>query len=183
MKNKLTVLFALFLFVCFAACSCGSEVSALENFCVAVRDFDLAKAEKYVLSGDKYFENVKSLSEELTDEQRQTVKDIYKNMAFSDFKEEGGVCTFTVKYVDFDRIIREVETSLNMGASADESLREIAASETFQKRFMQTKTGVKVQLEKDGGNVYVSLGISGENAEFTSLMGLDKFLRWYSLQS
>ena len=182
MKNKITVLFALFLCVCFIACSCGADVSALENLCYAARDFELAKAANYVSDDEGYFQTVLSFAEGLTEEQKETAEAVFSQMAFSEFEEKDGVCTLNVKYVDFSSLIAYVDVAASAGASATESLGEILESGRLQKQFMKTKNGVRVTLLKNGGNVLVPLGYAGVNAEFTSLLGLDTFLRWYSLQ-
>ena len=185
LKTKVTVLCALFIAACFFVCSCGSEVISLENFCFAVRDFDLAKAEKYVADDTEgYFRNVRSLAEELTEEQAKTAKAIYSHMAFSDFAEDGGAYTVTVKYVDFAALINAVNVESSTGASSLETLSEIVESGRLQKQFMKTQSGVRVEYSADSSEStkQIKLGYSGINSDFTRLLGLDTFLRWYSLQ-
>ncbi|MBQ9746770.1 MAG: hypothetical protein IJW21_08110 [Clostridia bacterium] len=182
MKNKFTVALALFLCVCTLLCSCAEDVSALENLCFAVRGFELEEAAKYVYDGEGYFAGVLSLAGELSGEKAELAKLIYSKMEFSGFEEDGGVCTFTVKYVDFSALIAAVNVDASAGASATESLRGIVESGRLQKQFMKTKNSVKVTLRKDEGGALVPLGYAGENAELTGILGLDTFLRWYSLQ-
>ena len=180
MKNKITALSAFVLCICFLLCSCGADVSALENLCFAVRDFDLSKAAKYV--GGEYFENILSLAEELTEEQTETAKEIYAAFSFSDFKETDGVCTFTLSYVDFNELIKAVNNESGAGASASESLRDVINSGRLKKQFVKSVSGVKVTLSKENGKVCVPLGRAGVNKDFTAKLGLDTFLGWYALQ-
>lgn len=182
MKNKITFACALLLCLCFLLGSCGADVSALENLCFAVRDFDIAGAEKYVLDSEGYFAGAALLAGELSAEQAALAKQIYSKMEFSGFEEEDGICTFTVKYVDFNSLITAVTVDASAGASATESLRGIVESGRLEKQYMKTKNGVKVTLHKGEDGVLVPLGYAGENAEFTGILGLDTFLRWYSLQ-
>ena len=183
MKKKIKAFFALLLLLCFTASSCGADVSALENLCFAVRDFDLERAEKYT-GEDKegYFGGVLSLAEGLSAEKKETAKAIYSAMTFSKAVEEDGVCTVTVRYVDFKGLTEAVEFEVNTGASATESLREIIESGRLQKQFMKTAADVKVTLSKNENGAFVELGYAGENAELTRIFGLDTFLRWYAMQ-
>jgi hypothetical protein len=102
-------------------------------------------------------------------------------MSFSEFSEEDGACTLTVKYIDFDRLKRDVDARINTGASATDVLSEIVESKGIA-RYTVTANGVKVMLRNDGEKVSVPLGYAGENAEFTKMLGLEAFLRWYILQ-
>ena len=182
MKNKITLLFVLMLSFCIAASSCGADVSALESLCFAVDDFDLVKAEKYVCDEEGYFAEVKALAEGLEAEKAEITKAIYAHMAFADFAEKDGVCTLTVKYVDFDRLKSDVNFRINTGATATQVLREITESKGFAAQYIKTAEKVTVTLRKDGGRAYVPLGYAGNNSEFTKILGLDTFLGWYTLQ-
>ena len=182
MKNKFAVLLALFLCTCFFICSCGADVSTLENFCFALRDFDLAKAEKYISDEEGYFARVKDLAKELNAEKAEIAKAIYANMEFSDFTENDGVCTLTVKYVDFEKLKRDVSSRTNAGETVTDVLREITESNGFAAGYLKTREDVTVTLRKDGSEVYVLLGYVGINSEFTKMLGLDSFLIWYNLQ-
>ena len=182
MKNKIILLAALILCACIAASSCGADVSALENICFAMEEFDLERAEKYVYDEEGYFANAKSFADGLSAEKAEIAKAIYANMSFSDFEESGGVCTLTVKYVDFERLKRDVSSKINTGKTAADALREIAESSGFAMGYLKTAENVTVTLYKEGGKAYVPLGLAGVNSEFTKMLGLDSFLGWFSLQ-
>ena len=181
MKNKLTILLALLLCVCLSASACGADVNSLENLCFAVADFNLARAADYVDDGEGYFATVTSLASRLDAEKAEIAKAIYSSMSFSEFSEEDGACTLTVKYIDFDRLKRDVDARINTGASATDVLSEIVESKGIA-RYTVTANDVKVMLRNDGEKVSVPLGYAGENAEFTKMLGLEAFLRWYILQ-
>ena len=181
MKNRIILLLALLLLLSLAASSCGADISALESLCFAVRDFELAGAAEYVSDGEGYFASVLSLSRELSEEQTEIAEKIFSNMSFSDFEENGGVCTLTVRYVDFDKLKKDVNTRANAGASALDVLRELAESKGFS-TYMNTAEGVTVALSAEGENVLVPIGRAGVNAEFTEMLGLEAFLSWLTLQ-
>ena len=172
----------LILSVCIAVSSCGADVSALENLCFAVEDFDLERAEKYACDDEGYFAGVKALADRLDAEKTEITKAIYSQMAFSGFAENGGVCTLTVKYVDIERLKSDVSFRINTGATATDALREITESKGFAAQYIKTAENVTVTLFNDGGKAYVPLGYASVNAEFTKILGLDTFLSWYTLQ-
>ena len=183
MKNKITAFFALLLCACTVLCSCGADISALENLCFAVESFDLAKAEKYVSDAEGYFEDVRALESELTEEQRQIAKEVYSYTGFSGFSEKDGVCTVTVKYVDVAELMRNANGGLAAGVgTASEYIRDAIDSGALKNLFVKTEQNVKVVLSQENGKAKVPLGYTGENADFTRLLGLETFLRWYSLQ-
>ena len=183
MKNKITVLLALALCLCFAVSSCGAEVSVLEGFCFATRDFDLDAAGKYVADGtEKYFGKVLDFAGELSAAQNETAKKIFSKMAFSAFEEDGGVCTVTVKYINFAKLIKNVENDVVTGSTATQSLERLLEGGRFEMQFMDVAENVKVTLSSSDGKSCIVLGYSGANAEFTELLGLDTFLSWYSAQ-
>jgi hypothetical protein len=183
LKNKIFAFFALFLCACTALCSCGADVSALENLCFAVGRFDLEKAEKYVFDAEGYFEDIRELEGELTEEQREIAKEVYSYMSFSDFSEKDGVCAVTVKYIDVAELMRNANGALASGTgTASEYLRDAIDSGAIKNLFLKTAKSVKVVLSKENDKAKVPLGYTSENADFTRLLGLDTFLRWYSLQ-
>ncbi len=182
MKNKIILLLVLMLLLCISVSSCGADVSALENFCFAMDDFDLARAEKYVYDTEEYFAGVKALADGLDAEKAEIAKAIYAHMDFSDFTEKDGVCTLTVKYVDFEKLRMDVNFRVNTGATATEVLREITESKGFAAGYIKTAENVTVTLRKDGGKAYVPLGYAGVNSDFTKKLGLDTFLGWFILQ-
>ena len=183
MKNKITAVLALLLCLCLAASSCGADISALEGFCFAVQDFDIDAANKCVLDGsEKYFERVLAYFRALSDEQKETAKKLFSKMAFSEFKENDGVCTLNVKYVNFQKLIKTVENDVVTGSTATESLERILESGRIEMQFTEIAKEVKVTLSKAEGKAYLTLGYLGENEEFTRILGLDTFLGWYSEQ-
>lgn len=167
--------------LCIAASSCGADISALENLCFAMEDFDLARAEKYAYDAEEYFAEAKVLAQGLDAEKAEIAKAIYSHMAFSNFTEKDGVCTLTVKYVNFEKLRRDVNFRVNTGASATDVLRELLESKGFS-AYTETADNVTVTLRKDGGKAYVPLGHASVNPEFTKMLGLDTFLGWFILQ-
>jgi hypothetical protein len=168
--------------LCIAASSCGADVSALENLCFAMEDFDLERAGKYVGDEEGYFARGKDFAEELDSEKAEIAKAIYSNMDFSDFTENEGVCVLTVKYVDFEKLRMDVNLKVNTGASATDVLRELLESKGFAAKYIKMAENVTVTLSKDGGAVCVPLGYASVNSEFTKMLGLDTFLGWFILQ-
>jgi hypothetical protein len=154
----------------------------LENFCVAVRDFDFLEAEKYISDDEGYFANAKALAQGLSSEKAEIAKDVFSYMSFSDFSEEDGVCTVTVKRVDFYNLKKDVEFRASVGDSATEVLRELLESKGFAAKYIKTIENVKVSVRKNATGASVPLGHASENSDFTALLGLDTFLGWYTLQ-
>ena len=184
MKNKIYTVFLLLLCTCFFATSCGAEISALDNLLFSVRDFDLAKAEKYVSDADGYFAGVRELEGLLTAEQKGIAKEIYSYVSFSEAVEENGTCTLTLKYVDVAELIKSANETLAAGTgSASDYLRDMLEGGTLKNLFLKTEKNVTVVLSEIDGKAAVALGYAGENADLTRFLGLDTFLRWYSLQS
>ncbi len=185
LKNKIIILVCLALCACFLLVSCAPKISVLEDYCFAVADFDLEKAATLAAENDaeKYFENVLKYAQNLTEEQRGIAKELFSQMKFTEFTEGEGYYTVTVRYIDFSALIRSVNDSLAVGTGrASEYIREIIDSGRIKNQFLKTEQGVKVMLTEEDGKTKVPLGYSGDNARFTSLVGLDTFLRWYSTQ-
>jgi hypothetical protein len=181
LKNRIILLLALLLLLSLAASSCGAQVSALENLCFAVQDFDLAGAAEYVDDAEGYFASVISLSGELSQEQTEIAEKIFSNMSFSDFEEKDGTCTLTVKYIDFDKLKKDVSARVNAGATATDVLGELVESKGFS-AYMNTAKGVTVTLSAEGERALVPIGRTGVNAQFTEMLGLEAFLSWFTLQ-
>lgn len=181
MKNRIIILPVLLLCICLAASACTADVSALENLCFDVRELDLAGAAEYVYDSEGYFASAKALMAELPEKKAEIARKIYSNMSFSNFEENDGVCTLTVKYVDFKKLIEAAEAKTNAGASATDALGDIVESKGFS-AYMKTAEGVKVTLAKEGGNALVPIGRAGVNSEFTAMLGLETFLGWFILQ-
>jgi len=181
LKNRIIILPVLLLCICLAASACTADVSALENLCFDVRELDLAGAAEYVYDSEGYFASAKALMAELSEKKAEIARKIYSNMSFSNFEENDGVCTLTVKYVDFKKLIEAAEAKTNAGASATDALGEIVESKGFS-AYMKTAEGVKVTLAKEGENALVPIGRAGVNSEFTAMLGLETFLGWFILQ-
>ena len=172
----------LLLSISLAASACGADINSLENFCFALRNFDFEKAAGFVDDAEGYFAKTMTLAKGLDTEKAVIAKDIFSNMSFSDFKENDGAYTLTVKYVDFKKLILAVESHINTGASASDVLREMTESGRIGKQFTVKQSGVPVMLTKNGKTALVPLGRAGVNAEFTAMLGIDTFLEWYILQ-
>ena len=181
MKNRIIILFALFLCVCLAASSCATDVSSLENLCFAVQDFNLAAAAQYVDDSEGYFASASALANGLSREKAEIARKIYSYTSFSDIEEKDGVCTLTVRYVDVEKLKKNVSARVNTGAYATDVLGDIIGGKGLS-AYMKTETGVKVTLTKESGTALVPIGRAGVNAEFTSMLGLEAFLGWLTLQ-
>ena len=182
MKNKIIFLLVLVMCVCTAASSCGADVSALENLCFAMEDFDIARAAEYVDDTEGYFSEAKALAAVLGAEKSEIAKDIYANMSFTDFTESDGVCTLTVKYIDFERLKRDANAKINAGEAATDVLGEIVESKGFAAQYVKTAENVTVTLNKSDSGALVPIGYASVNGEFTKMLGLDTFLGWFILQ-
>lgn len=185
MKGKHISLLSLMLCVCVILSSCGSALDTVENFCFAVKDLDMEKMAKYTVDdAEKYFENVMSYWGELSEDQKSIVKELFAYVSFTDIAEENeGVFTLKVKAVDFSSLISSVEISLAAGTdNASDYIREIIDGGSFKGRFLKAEQGVTVIVSDTDDGYKITLGHSGKNKEFTALLGLDLFLRWYSTQ-
>lgn len=184
MKTKIFSAAALFLCVCVLLCSCASALDTAESFCISIEKFNLEKAEGYVSDdAEKYFENVLKYESKLSDEQKEIAKKLYSYVKFSDISENGdGTFTVaTVKHIDFAALIVSVDINLATGTeSASDYISDMMKAETFSQNFVRTKNNVKITVTETDGDYKLVLGYSGDNKEFTALLGLDTFLRWYS---
>lgn len=184
LKKGFILLLSLTLVLCFVLSSCGGPLDALENFCFAVKDFDIERMSSYTEdNAEKYFENVKSYEAMLSDEQREVAAELFSRMSFNDITEENGYFTVTVKYVDIASIISTVNISLATGTeNASHYIKDIIESGRLETQFIKTKQGVKVTVSETEKGSKLILGYSSENKEFTTMLGLENFLRWYSAQ-
>jgi hypothetical protein len=182
LKKKIIALFAVILCLAIAASSCGSDISALENLCFAIREFDLEKAQKYVYDGEGYLEKAVNTASKLTPEQAEIAKLVYSHMQFSDFKEEDGYFSLTVKYVDFYNLKKDVEFRTSIGSSATEVLREMLEGSGFAAKYTKTREDVRILIKNNVSGACVPLGHASDNSFFTAILGLDTFLEWYTLQ-
>jgi hypothetical protein len=149
-----------------------------------VKDFDIERMSSYTEdNAEKYFENVNSYESALSVEQREIAAELFSRMSFNDITEENGYFTVTVKYVDIAALISTVNISLATGTeSASHYIKDIIESGRLDTQFIKTKQGVRVTVSETENGAKLILGYSGENKEFTTLLGLETFLRWYSVQ-
>ena len=119
MKKRFISLLSLTIVLCFLLSSCGGPLDTLENFCFAVKDFDIERMSSYTEdNAEKYFENVNAYEAALSDEQREIAAELFSHMSFNDITEENGYFTVTVKYVDIAALISTVNISLATGTES-----------------------------------------------------------------
>lgn len=166
--------------------SCGGNRNVFEKFFGSLKKLDLISAKEYVTEDSlDYTEALSSYAFVLSEEQRDTAVLLLGLISFSysSDKDNDGTIIIDLTYVDFSALVKDVNGLIAIGdKSATYYINEMLQSGRISVQYVKTVSSLAVNVVSDGKEVKIPFGYSGENEDFTSYIGLDTFLRWYSGQ-
>ena len=166
--------------------SCGGNRNVFEKFFGSLKKLDLISAKEYVTEDSlDYTEALSSYASVLSEEQRDTAVLLLGLISFSysSDKDNDGTIIIDLTYVDFSALVKDVNGLIAIGdKSATYYINEMFQSGRISVQYVKTVSSLAVNVVSDGKEVKIPFGYSGENEDFTSYIGLDTFLRWYSGQ-
>ena len=166
--------------------SCGGNRNVFEKFFGSLKKLDLISAKEYVTEDSlDYTEALSSYAFVLSEEQRDTAVLLLGLISFSysSDKDNDGTIIIDLTYVDFSALVKDVNGLIAIGdKSATSYINEMLQSGRISVQYVKTVSSLAVNVVSDGKEVKIPFGYSGENEDFTSYIGLDTFLRWYSGQ-
>lgn len=166
--------------------SCGGNRNVFEKFFGSLKKLDLISAKEYVTEDSlDYTEALSSYAFVLSEEQRDTAVSLLEliSFAYSSDKDNDGTIIIDLTYVDFSALVKDVNGLIAIGdKSATYYINEMLQSGRISVQYVKTVSSLAVNVVSDGKEVKIPFGYSGENEDFTSYIGLDTFLRWYSGQ-
>lgn len=183
MKNRIISCTLALVFVVTSLSSCGGTKDTFENFFIALKKFDIAKAVDCISdSSSDYIDPIVGYVEALSEEQKEIAETLCSYVNYSYIGEQqSGASSYdiTLTYVDFASLIKTVEENAAVGTgSASDYIREIIDDGRISGQYTK-KAEVTVFLSDEGK---IPLGHFGVNKDMTRYLGLDTFLRWYSNQ-
>lgn len=185
-KRKILAFLLLVSFSVAMFSSCGGNRNVFEKFFGSLKKLDFISTKEYLTEDSwDYTEALSSYASVLSEEQRDTAVLLLGliSFAYSSDNDDDGTIIIDLTYVDFSALVKDVNGLIAIGdKSATYYINEMFQSGRISVQYVKTVSSLTVNVVSDGKEVKIPFGYSGENEDFTSYIGLDTFLRWYSGQ-
>ncbi len=162
-----------------------SEKTLVEKTIAAVSNADVDGLSGLVTAESEDNVNImRGYFSALDDEKLAAYKLLMKNVGVVSYSDEnksvsgstGATVTFRLKHIDFDELMRDVETEISVdGTPSAEVVSKICASEKINGYIIYDD--VTASVVRMGRRSFVEFG---QKSEFSEAMGVSAFLRWFS---